>query len=573
MINVKAAYCNDGNTIKIMDVFDDELYNDTTKFRGSNIVLSLYKEQYEQSYNDLLAYINSNYKYYFFGSKAVYVWNRDDLAVYFLVYNLEEDNTNNIALRIRPTDPTQEINSNDVKMFLYGDLKSGFDETKNRTDAYNFQDSIYPLGQYTSSDFNTYKTISGCTPPISKQFYSSGLNTNANVIVAGESYGRDIISNRTERFYQKVQIGDKIYNDGDYINRVNSNKNPKISLKSLTTTGDESGTRIGITVSVDFKIFDGSTRYSYLISFDGGKTWEDYRLSMTSSVFTFSKLENFDAIFQLYDSKLEQSYYTTLKVDNIDMSYRARWLSFERDDSNDEYTIFNGINYLVSTEFQVLEKFNEVNGYPFDLYYSRDGKNWQRLPHGNTKFVVHSNAPTYFLYREKTSGFRVFQSTYTASCFKETSLLGEIINFDEEQPTDDTYVVYATFVNYIQTHSYWIKEQGEEYQQINPNTSNGMHRWITTEKKTYCAKITEKNDGSKILQEKCHTVQGLRVVEDMNSYTDVIIDFIDNQRNNLDKIRDLIQRMYDGLPVLIKNFLVFSYFLFCMSAIIWNIRK
>ncbi len=559
MMNVEAeASFYDEPLVIDKNIFDDKTYNLSDCTFRNGLGYYKFKSLYPENYESLVSFFEENNYKYVFGADALIFWEGDDLQYLVYAHNSRVEGTlyNPSQIWVKVVYYNASINGSNVLDKVFTNTRSKF---------------VNPYGGIMFQKIGSNSDLYGYDTNYQNADY--GIVIDTNIDIRFDSDYRASLTNSTDKYYHSIIVNGKIYNSGDYINRVNSNKNPKISLKSLTTTGDESGTRIGITVSVDFKIFDGSTRYSYLISFDGGKTWEDYRLSMTSSVFTFSKLENFDAIFQLYDSKLEQSYYTTLKVDNIDMSYRARWLSFERDDSNDEYTIFNGINYLVSTEFQVLEKFNEVNGYPFDLYYSRDGKNWQRLPHGNTKFVVHSNAPTYFLYREKTSGFRVFQSTYTASCFKETSLLGEIINFDEEQPTDDTYVVYATFVNYIQTHSYWIKEQGEEYQQINPNTSNGMHRWITTEKKTYCAKITEKNDGSKILQEKCHTVQGLRVVEDMNSYTDVIIDFIDNQRNNLDKIRDLIQRMYDGLPVLIKNFLVFSYFLFCMSAIIWNIRK
>ena len=559
-MNVKAeANFYDEPLVIDKNIFDDKTYNLSDCTFRNGLGYYKFKSLYPENYESLVSFFEENNYKYVFGSDALIFWEGDDLQ--YLVYasnsSVESVLYNPSQVWVKVVYYNASINASNILDKVFTNTRTKF---------------INPYGGIMFQKIGSNSDKYGYDTKYSNATY--GIVIDTNIDIRFDSDYRANLTTSTDKYYHSMAVNGKIYNSGDYINRkAVQHENPKISLKYLTTTGDETGSRIGVTISVDFNIFDSSTRYSYLISFDGGKNWEDYRLSMTSSVFTFSKLENFDAIFQLYDSVLEQSYYTTLKIDNIDMSYRSRWLSFERDDSNDEYTIFNGINYLVSTEFQVLEKFNEVNGYPFDLYYSFDGNNWQRMPHTNTKFMVHSNAPTYFLYREPSSGFRVFQSTYAAACFKETSYLGEIINFDEEQPTDDTFVVYATFVNYVQTHSYWVKEQGEEYQQINPNQSNGMYRWVTTEKKTYCAKITEKNDGSKILQEKCHTVQGLRIVEDMGTYTDAIIDFIDNQRNNLDRISDLIQRMYDGLPVLIKNFFVFSYFLFCMSAIIWNIRK
>lgn len=560
MMNVKAeANFYDEPLVIDKNIFDDKTYNLSDCSFRNGIGYYKFKSLYPEKYDSIVEFFEENDYKYIFGSDALIFWQGDDLQYLVYAYNSRVVGVlyNPSQIWVKVVYYNSSINGSNI-------LDKVFTNTRDRF--------VNNYGGIMFHNIGSNSTLYGYDTKNPNASYGIVLDTNIDIRF--DSDYRASLTTSTDKYYHSIVVGGKTYNSGDYITRKTvQHENPKVSLKNLTTTGNDSGSKIGVTVSVDFKVFDGSTRYSYLISFDGGKTWEDYRLSMTSSVFTFSKLENFDAIFQLYDSELDQSYYTTLKVDNIDMSYRSRWLSFERDDSSDEYTIFNGINYLVSTEFEVIERFNEVNGYPFDLYYSYDGKNWQKMPHTQTKFVVHSNAPTYFLYREKTSGFRVFQSTYTASCFKETSFLGEMINFDEEQPTDDTYVVYATFVNYVQHHSYWIKEKNEEYRQINPNTSNGMYRWVTTEKKTYCAKITEKNDGSKILQEKCHTVQGLRIVEDMDSYTDVIIDFIDNQRNNLDRISDLIQRMYDGLPVLIKNFLVFSYFLFCMSAIIWNIRK
>lgn len=559
-MNVKAeANFYDEPLVIDKNIFDDKTYNLSDCSFRNGIGYYKFKSLYPEKYDSIVEFFEENDYKYIFGSDALIFWQGDDLQYLVYAYNSRVVGVlyNPSQIWVKVVYYNSSINGSNI-------LDKVFTNTRDRF--------VNNYGGIMFHNIGSNSTLYGYDTKNPNASYGIVLDTNIDIRF--DSDYRASLTTSTDKYYHSIVVGGKTYNSGDYITRKTvQHENPKVSLKNLTTTGNDSGSKIGVTVSVDFKVFDGSTRYSYLISFDGGKTWEDYRLSMTSSVFTFSKLENFDAIFQLYDSELDQSYYTTLKVDNIDMSYRSRWLSFERDDSSDEYTIFNGINYLVSTEFEVIERFNEVNGYPFDLYYSYDGKNWQKMPHTQTKFVVHSNAPTYFLYREKTSGFRVFQSTYTASCFKETSFLGEMINFDEEQPTDDTYVVYATFVNYVQHHSYWIKEKNEEYRQINPNTSNGMYRWVTTEKKTYCAKITEKNDGSKILQEKCHTVQGLRVVEDMESYTDTIIDFIDNQRSNLNKISDLIQRMYEALPVIIKNFLVFSYFLFCMSAIIYNIRK
>lgn len=572
--SVKAEYCNDGEMIEIPNIFDTETHNFYKDYGNYGLSFSDYKERYTQSYNDLVDYIKSNYKYYFFSAQGVFMWNEEGLAVYIVAYSLQETNANYINFTISYTDTEKgQLTDNKAKFYKYSSLKNGFDQTKNSQFYGNFND-WYPIVRYGSSGTSPFKNLSGCNGETTPNYYySAGLNTNADVIIASESYGRKLIANQTERFYKKIKIGDKVYSDGDYINvGKTSVDNPKISFQSLTTTGDETGKKIGVTATVDFHIFDNSTKYQYLLSFDHGKTWNDVRLAMTSSVYTFSRLENFEVIAQLFDSETGKRYYTTGLVDNIDMTYHSRWLNFERDDTHDEYTIFNGVNYLTKTTINVIEKYNQLNGYPLKLYYSRDGSHWELMPHKNAHFAVHSNNATYFLYRDQSNN-TVFRSTYTASYFKETSLLGEIINFDEEQPTDDSYVVYVTFVNYREDHFYWIKEQDQDYTKLNMKISNGMHKWTTQEKKTYCARITEDSEGTKVIKELCHTTTGIRIVEDMDTYVDSTIDFINEQRNKLEEISSLLKRMYEGLPTLIKNFLVFSYFLFCMSCIIWNIRK
>lgn len=489
------------------NIFDTEFYN-YGNYNGSNIHYKTYTEDYIDNYNSLVNFFKENDYYYIFGNDKVAFWQAEGLEPITYAYSDDEGAWLSSTLYNPNKDIvyyayySSELNSSNILNKKYGS-RDIFCADGN---------SIFRIKSGTNSSYASYTTRYSISD------YSVVLDTNVGIrfdtdyFLSKKNYSSMTDDVRT--YYHSITVNNKTYNSGDYIYRGGSKVgNPKISLKYLTTTGDDTGSKIGATVSIDFNTFDKS-RYSYLISFDNGNSWDGLTPRMTSSTYTFSKLENFNVIAQLYDTETDKSYYSTLLVDKIDTSYHSKWLTFERDDTNDEYTVVDGQNYLVSTTIYIYQNFNKLNGYPLQLYYSYDSKSWISLPKNDSlPLVFDKNATLYFMYRDVANQV-VFRSTHTFDYFNNTQSLGETISFDEEEKVDGKYRVIVFFLNYKDSHSYWVKSVTTDYQEIDVVQRKGMYSWLTKEETTFCAKITEKGQPTKIIQEECYLSGGVRITPD-----------------------------------------------------------
>lgn len=358
--NVNAQIISETYTIK-EDILNSELYfNDYgTYYNGhtTNYDLLIASGKLKSFHEEAM---KRGYKYYFYTSSSIFMWNDEDIKI---VMSLQTLNTNNgYTLEYRLVNPN---NSNYVFYWLHHWIND------NKMEGLYEDSERFHLNvgiEFNTKDYNQYGL---------SKYHFPGFNTNADIyyypsIANSTPYNSKLV------FYSSISINGKTYNDGDVI--YSQKKEPKIKYKTGFTSS-EAYNVLG-KVSTNFKFIDNDFITEY-------KNYK-FKLQFGSNDFTEENIPVFSH-FKLYGR-----YNKTDTWNSMDQYFNNNYVSLDVLDTTYDYsegmladasiTLQLNFNYseedfnILYNEFKIEFYFdNTQNGYIY-CYDNLTASEWEDTP-------------------------------------------------------------------------------------------------------------------------------------------------------------------------------------------------
>lgn len=329
------------------------------------------------------------------------------------------------------------------------------------------------------------------------------------------------------------------------------------------------GVNAAVNLTINFEEYD-LEKYDYLISFNEGKNYQKINTSIDNEGnYTITRFYNFNVMAKVTNKTTGEEISSSYYEDSI--TPVEDYMIFFEDPLRNEYVTVDTKDYLYSKTLRISPRFLVKN---VSYRVSFDGGETYQYFYDFFEKKVFKNQPVLVEMVDKY--YQIIGTfNYGITGFEESVEVGEKIIFNEyEDPEDaNNYIVYLRILNANSTNNYYVKYENSSYKKVYPLTwENGAYYFESTSTiKNYCARITDKNN--EVIQEECYTIQGFTTGQNFSSFIKRIKAFIDGQKDVISDISDGIDEFFSLIPTPIYNLLVFIYFLACLTAIIWNIRR
>ena len=325
---------------------------------------------------------------------------------------------------------------------------------------------------------------------------------------------------------------------------------------------------IAVNLTINFKDFD-LEKYDYLLSFDEGKSYKNINTNIDSGAnYILTKLENFNVTAKVVDKSNNNSIFASYYVDSL--TTLDNFIVFYEDSTKNEYVTVDNKEYLYSKTIRMYPITQVEN---LQYRYTTDNEVYQYFSDVIEKKSFRNENITVEVVDKYYNVIKTF--SYSVTGFESSAELGETIIFDEFIDSEDKekIIVYLRILNANSSHNYYVKQENSSYKKVYPwNWQSGQYYFESTDKITnYCARIT--NEKNEVIQEECYTIKGFSTTKNFHSFMVQIKKFINNQKDTINALSNAVDDFFLMIPDPIFNLLTFLYFLLCLGAIIWNVRR
>lgn len=527
--NVNAEIISETYTIK-EDILNSELYfNDYgTYYNGHTtdydllIASGKLKSFHEEA-------MKRGYKYYFYTSSSIFMWNDEDIKIVMSLQTL--DTNNGYTLEYRLVNPN---NSNYVFYWLHhwiNDNKMG--GLYEDSERFHLNVGI----EFNTKDYNQYGL---------SKYHFPGFNTNADIyyypsIANSTPYNSKLV------FYSSISINGKTYNDGDVI--YSQKKEPEIyqyneeidttNLSYIRVDFDTTGAtyedyHFSILENVSSKLKEAyfEKSYDWGICIDENTCYDNYvhrdAINYTSNFNMYSVSSPFkveDSEHGFYDETQELDYYYTyydvsnindLVTLNIDSTVPFSVSFGQLEDYTDTFTKINLKNYA------------GIVLYPISSLYNGDYNFY--LDNADVDVHHYYNSDLVNIYKNVTASIYYINSM-------EYYDRNRFYLIENNKINDDSYISFNT--SYF---SYQLVENSyDDIVIVNPNTNNSEN-------------INSIDDSNLLFNSR-------------NEYNNIST-FIDEINETLQYVHNVFTMFYNKLPGLIQGLLIFVFNILCIFMLL-----
>ena len=323
---------------------------------------------------------------------------------------------------------------------------------------------------------------------------------------------------------------------------------------------------VAINLDVKFQDFN-LEKYDYFISFDEGQTFENINSKLDDNgVHIITKMENFNVVAKQVEKETgnseSASYYEESIVSTDD------YIIFYVDSAKNEYVTIGETEFLYSKTIRISPKFMIDN---VSFRASFDGGEIYQGFDNVLEEKIYKNSPVVVEILDRYKNI-IGYYYYSINGLESITSLGQKIVFDENCDNNKCEV-NIRFINFNTNDWYWLQYGNSAFSRVYPqNWTSNFYKFPPTEElTTYCARITDSDKN--IFLEECYTIKGFTTAQNFTSFMRQIRNFIDEQKNTVNVLSNTIDDLFRMIPTPIFNLLTFIYFLICLGAIIWNIRR
>ena len=579
IVNVNAAILDETYIIN-ENIFDSDSYN--TIISGSRVSnINYYMDlKNKNKFDNFDSYVKSlNYKYYIYDTDYIYLWNSDDIKIYFTgVY--DSTNGSNFSFRL--------INNNNesyAKISLYSYLYS------NSTTITNYSNKIEYLGLFihatSSSPYSYFSTFnSKCYSNKQLQYFNFvGFDTNSNIYYLGND-----IYEPSLKVYNSVIINNILYNDGDLVYSLGPTLN-SYSNSFDTTNIDYIKVKLDVNDIIDS---DGSVEFDYSLNnyvLDG--ITDDLPYPYIETIYLDTSEEtNID--FMQYRTDTFDSYSDSMAINLLQDLNTTVYYNFVIDTRN-----YNDILEL---------NFNSYLGYEVVLYYS-DGTTEVKHTTGTTSATDTYTSSTVTINLNNYEGIVLMPKVYSSTdSFAELYQHGIHYNQDYTIFLNGIYDIfvytnpgnyvtltdtYKSYENNYFTYNFgyvdFIDDKNTNYMKIVKVSSADITDYtitIDTNMFTYSLieNITDNIivDDANIPGEKINTgtveesyklYDANQSLSDVDSSIDKVTNFINDMKECMLIFSDLITFTFNSLNSYCQNFIIVTFIILIVVGIILILRR
>lgn len=325
---------------------------------------------------------------------------------------------------------------------------------------------------------------------------------------------------------------------------------------------------IAVNLTINFKDFD-LEKYDYLLSFDEGKSYKNINTNIDDKGnYILTRLENFNVLAKVVDKSSEEFITSAYYADSL--TTLDNFMVFYEDSTKNEYVTVDNKEYLYSKTIRMYPITQVEN---LQYRYTTDNEVYQYFSDVIEKKSFKNENITVEVVDKYYNVIKTF--SYSVTGFESSAELGETIIFDEFIDSEDKekIIVYLRILNANSSHNYYVKQENSSYKKVYPwNWQSGQYYFESTDTiKNYCARIT--NEKNELIKEECYTIKGFSTTKNFHSFMIKIKRFINNQKDTINSLSNAVDDFFLMIPDPIFNLLTFLYFLLCLGAIIWNVRR
>lgn len=325
---------------------------------------------------------------------------------------------------------------------------------------------------------------------------------------------------------------------------------------------------IAVNLTINFKDFD-LEKYDYFLSFDEGKSYKNINTNIDSEGnYILTRLENFNVTAKIVDKSNNNSIFASYYEDNL--TTLDNFIVFYEDSTKNEYVTVDNKEYLYSKTTRMYPITQVEN---LQYRYTTDNEVYQYFSDVIEKKSFRNENINVEVVDKYYNVIKTF--SYSVTGFESSAELGETIIFDEFIDSEDKekIIVYLRILNANSSHNYYVKQENSSYKKVFPlNWESGKYYFDSTDTITnYCARIT--NEKNEVIKEECYTIKGFSTTKNFHSFMIKIKRFINNQKDTINSLSNAVDDFFLMIPDPIFNLLTFLYFLLCLGAIIWNVRR
>lgn len=454
-------------------------------------------------------------------------------------YVFEDNNTGEVVVVLT----NWWVNGSDTQ--VWNQVKYLFNSVLN---TYDF--IVFKLNNNTITSTQIYNNLNRYT----FHSFSSAGGTPINTSYGSFAYG-----------YSKPTQNTHTFEESATCSYIPSTINAPTFEANYTQYNDQN---IAVNLTINFKDFD-LEKYDYLLSFDEGKSYKNINTNIDSEGnYILTRLENFNVLAKVVDKSNNNSIFASYYVDSL--TTLDNFIVFYEDSTKNEYVTVDNKEYLYSKTIRMYPITQVEN---LQYRYTTDNEVYQYFSDVIEKKSFRNENITVEVVDKYYNVIKTF--SYSVTGFESSAELGETIIFDEFIDSEDKekIIVYLRILNANSSHNYYVKQENSSYKKVFPgNWESGQYYFDSTDTITnYCARIT--NEKNEVIKEECYTIKGFSTTKNFHSFMIKIKKFINNQKDTINTLSNAVDDFFLMIPDPIFNLLTFLYFLLCLAAIIWNVRR
>lgn len=260
------------------------------------------------------------------------------------------------------------------------------------------------------------------------------------------------------------------------------------------------------------------------------------------------------------------------------------FMSFSYDESKNEYIEVDGEKILYSKYLEVKLNIDDLSINEFlnreylkIEYYSEDKEFHGTLENVTNTVNLTKNQKVTFYVTGLNTGIQYEKTIDFSDELDEINSLNEMITWKEECRENNKYCTVSTrFINYnTKIHQYYVRKGENDWIRVYPDTFSNYDLYYysfeeSDEIDTYCAMVKDKNE---IILQSCYTNQKFSSQANFKTFITRIKKFINDQNSTIKHISAMVEKSYLLIDVKIRTFIEFIYFLACLYAVVWNVRR